>query len=150
MAETRTVPVRYRKIRASACMPSYAHGASEDAGMDLYAAEEVEIPSQGWKTVPTGICIELPVGYEGQVRPRSGLARRHGLTVLNNPGTIDPGYRGEIEVVLVNFGPESYRVRAGDRIAQLIVASYASVEWILAESLSDSARGSGGYGSTGQ
>lgn len=142
--------LRYRKLLEAAIEPTYAHGASEDAGMDLYSAEETELRPREWKSVRTGICIELPTGYEGQVRPRSGLARKHGLTLLNSPGTIDPGYRGELRVTLINLGEESYLVRAGDRIAQLIIASYASVQWDVAESLEESRRGRGGFGSTGR
>ena len=118
--------------------------------MDLFAAEDAELPPGRWKSVRTGISIEIPPGYEGQVRPRSGLARRHGLTLLNSPGTVDPGYRGELQVTLVNFGPDAYFVRAGDRIAQLIVSRYAQVKWDLAESLDPSRRGEGGFGSTGR
>ena len=118
--------------------------------MDLFAAEDAELQPGTWKSVRTGICIEIPEGFEGQVRPRSGLARRHGLTLLNSPGTIDPGYRGEVQVTLVNFGRDPYRIRSGDRIAQLIVAAYAAVRWELAESLCDSGRGAGGFGSTGR
>ena len=143
--------VRYRKVLETAIEPTYAHGPFEDAGMDLYAAEDAEIRPQDWKSVRTGICIELPAGYEGQVRPRSGLARKHGLTLLNSPGTIDPGYRGELRVTLINLGTEPYEVHAGDRIAQLIVAAYASVvRWDLSESLGNSRRGKGGFGSTGR
>lgn len=142
--------LRYRKLLETAVEPTYAHGAFEDAGMDLYSAEDAELQPQEWKSVRTGICIELPAGYEGQVRPRSGLARRHGLTLLNSPGTIDPGYRGELRVTLINLSKEPYVVRAGDRIAQLIVAAYASVKWSLAESLETSRRGEGGFGSTGR
>ena len=145
-----TCTVRYRKILEEAVIPTYAHGATEDVGMDLCAAVEVEVPPQRWESVRTGICVEIPAGYEGQVRPRSGLARRHGLTLLNSPGTVDPGYRGEIEVTLVNFGREPYQVRVGDRIAQLVVASYAPVKWKLAESLSETSRGEDGFGSTGR
>ena len=142
--------VRYRKILEEAVIPTYAHGAAEDVGMDLCAAVEVNVPPQCWETVRTGICVEIPAGYEGQVRPRSGLARRHGLTLLNSPGTVDPGYRGELQVTLVNFGKEPYQVRVGDRIAQLVVASYAPVKWQLAESLSETSRGEDGFGSTGR
>ncbi len=117
--------------------------------MDLCAAEGASVPPQRWAAVRTGIAIELPSGYEGQVRPRSGLARKHGVTLLNSPGTIDPGYRGEVLVLLVNLGSEPYRVRVGDRIAQLVVARYAQVRWKLAESLRPTRRDSGGFGSTG-
>jgi len=118
--------------------------------MDLFAAEGAELKPGEWKSVRTGISVEMPPGYEGQVRPRSGLARRHGLTLLNSPGTIDPGYRGEIQVTLINFGPETYQVRAGDRIAQLVVSTYASVQWELSEKLAESERGTRGFGSTGR
>ena len=118
--------------------------------MDLFAAAEAELKPNQWKSVRTGISVEIPPGYEGQVRPRSGLARRHGLTLLNSPGTIDPGFRGEIQVTLVNFGPQTYHVRPGDRIAQLVVSSYARVEWELSDTLADSKRGAGGFGSTGR
>ena len=142
--------IRYRKLTETAIEPTCSHGSSDDAGMDLYAADDRVVPAGGWKSVRTGICIELPEGFEGQVRPRSGLARRHGLTVLNSPGTIDPGYRGEVQVTLINHGSSDYLVRAGDRIAQLVVAAYVQVQWEVAESLNRSRRGSGGFGSTGR
>ncbi len=145
-----TLTLRYRKLVECAVAPEFAHGATEDAGMDLYSSEAVELPPLEWRNVGTGICIEIPPGYEGQLRPRSGLARRHGLTLLNSPATIDPGYRGELRVTLINFGKEPYQVRLGDRIAQLVIASYASVRWELAESLDESRRGPGGFGSTGR
>ena len=148
MAESLTL--RYVKLLDGAKAPKFAHGASEDAGMDLFAAEDIELQPGTWKSVRTGIGIEIPEGYEGQVRPRSGLARRHGLTLLNSPGTIDPGYRGEVQVTLINFGSKPHRIRFGDRIAQLIVASYVAVRWELAESLGATGRGAGGFGSTGR
>lgn len=118
--------------------------------MDLYAAEDIRLQPGLWKAVRTGIAIQLPSGYEGQIRPRSGLASKHGVTLLNAPGTIDPGYRGEIRVLLVNLGPLPYQVSAGDRIAQLVVAQYASVRWLEVESLDASSRDAGGFGSTGR
>ena len=142
--------VRYSKTLPGAICPRYAHGPSEDAGMDLFAATGAELEPHQWKSLRTGISVEIPPGYEGQVRPRSGLARRHGLTLLNSPGTIDPGFRGEIQVTLINFGSQTYHVRAGDRIAQLVLSSYASVEWELSETLAESERGTGGFGSTGR
>ena len=115
--------------------------------------------SDPWKTspllpdvpqlVPTGLTIEIPPGYEAQVRPRSGLALKHAITMPNTPGTIDPGYRGEVRVILLNLGKEPYTVHAGDRIAQMIVARYEAVEWEEGE-LADSARGAGGFGSSGR
>ena len=118
--------------------------------MDLHAAEGARIPARGWASVATGIAIELPPGYEGQVRPRSGLAARHGIGLLNSPGTIDPGYRGEIRVLLVNHSDADFEIQPGDRIAQLVVASYTAVEWECVEGLADSRRAEGGFGSTGR
>lgn len=117
--------------------------------MDLCAVEEVRLGPGEWRDVGTGLVVEIPPGYEGQVRPRSGLALRHGVTMLNSPGTIDPGYRGEIRVIVVNHGKREFHIRPGDRIAQLTVASYTAVEWRVEENLSGSARGEGGFGSTG-
>ena len=116
--------------------------------MDLHAVEPVTLHPGVPALVPTGIAIELPRGYEGQIRPRSGLALNYAITLPNSPATIDPGYRGEIRVILLNLGRESYQVRAGDRIAQLVVARYEEVEWLETE-LSDSVRGRGGFGSSG-
>jgi len=99
--------------------------------------------------VGTGLAIAIPPGYEGQVRPRSGLARKFGVTLVNSPGTIDPGYRGEIRVLMINHGPDPYTVRPGDRIAQLVIGAYAAVSWQVEEGLTDSSRGDGGFGSTG-
>ena len=142
--------VRCRRLVEHAILPSYAHGPGEDAGMDLHAAEDTLLRPGGWAAVRTGIAIELPTGLEGQVRPRSGLASKHGVTILNGPGTIDPGYRGEIRVLLVNLGSAAYRVRAGDRIAQLVVASYRAVSWVESADLDASSREAGGFGSTGR
>lgn len=140
--------LRVRRLRAEAVLPGYAHPG--DAGLDLCAAVEVVIGPGEWTTVPTGIAIELPPGTEGQVRPRSGLASRHGVTVLNAPGTIDEGYRGEVGVILVNHGREPFHVTPGARIAQLVVQRRHAVEVVEAGALSDSARGPGGFGSTGR
>ncbi|MDR3684909.1 MAG: dUTP diphosphatase [Geothrix sp.] len=127
------------------------------AGMDLRAAipegETWELAPGERRLVPTGLVMALPPGFEGQVRPRSGLALRHGLTVLNSPGTIDADYRGEVQVVLINHGEVPFELRRGERIAQLLVAPVASWEWIpesRLEALGDTERGSGGYGSTGR
>jgi dUTP pyrophosphatase len=130
-------------------LPTYAHGPEEDAGMDLRAVEDVVLEPGVPRLTPTGLTIELPPGYEGQVRPRSGLALHHSITMPNAPGTIDPGYRGELRVILLNLGHQPYTVRAGDRIAQLVVARYERVEWLEGE-LADSARGAGGFGSSGR
>lgn len=122
------------------------------AGLDLRAAiaEPREIPPKETLYVPTGIALSIPDGYEGQVRPRSGLARRHGVTVLNSPGTIDSDYRGEVGIVLINHGREPFVVEPGARIAQLVFARVERAEFTLVDDLDDTTRGSGGYGSTGQ
>lgn len=117
--------------------------------MDLRAVETVTLEPGVAQLVPTGITIELPPGYEAQVRPRSGLALKHAITMPNAPGTIDPGYRGELRVILLNLGREPYTIHPGDRIAQLIVARYEAVEWVES-TLADSARGAGGFGSSGR
>jgi dUTP pyrophosphatase len=130
-------------------LPTYATGGS--AGMDLFAAVEKEVTIQPLETVlvPTGYSIELPEGYEAQVRPRSGLAIKSQIGILNSPGTIDSDYRGEIRVILTNFGRQPYTVKRGDRIAQLIVQRYARVQWEEVGKLSETLRGEGGFGHTG-
>jgi dUTP pyrophosphatase len=140
--------VRIKRLSADAQIPTYAHGPDEDAGLDLRAIESVELKPSEPRLVPTGISIEVPPGYEAQIRPRSGLALKHAITLPNAPATIDPGYRGEIKVILLNLGRESYLVRKGDRIAQLVIARYERVEWIEGE-LSETMRGGGGFGSSG-
>ncbi len=144
-----SIRVGVRRIHPAARLPGYAHSPEEDAGMDLCAVEEVTLGPGQWRDVGTGLVVEIPPGYEGQVRPRSGLALRHGVTMLNSPGTIDPGYRGEVRVLVINHGPSEFHIRPGDRIAQLVVGSYAAVEWQAEEDLSASMRGEGGFGSTG-
>lgn len=130
-------------------MPTYA--TSQSAGMDLRAnlEEPVVIHPMERRLIPTGLHIALPEGYEAQVRPRSGLALKHGLTVLNAPGTIDADYRGEIGVVLINLSQEDFTINDGERIAQLVVARYEQVEFSLVETLDETERGEGGYGHTG-
>ena len=118
-------------------------------GMDLHAVETVVLEPGVPRLVPTGLIIELPPGYEAQVRPRSGLALKHAISMPNAPGTIDPGYRGELRVLLINLGRESYTVHPGDRIAQMIVARYEAVEWLEGET-AESRRGAGGFGSSGR
>ena len=122
------------------------------AGMDVRANidEAVVLRPLERAMIPTGLSIELPEGYEMQIRPRSGLAAKHGITVLNSPGTIDADYRGEIRVILVNLSNEEFRIEAGERIAQMVVARHEQVEWELAEELAESKRGEGGFGSTGK
>ena len=131
-------------------LPAYATTAS--AGMDLRAnlQEPVVLGTLGRAMVPTGLHIELPVGYEAQIRPRSGLAAKHGISIVNAPGTIDADYRGEIKVVLVNLSQEPFTVNPGERIAQMVVARHETVEWEAVETLEESARGTGGFGSTGK
>lgn len=135
--------------RSAFDVPSYATEYS--AGMDLKAdiTEPITIGSLDRAMVPTGIFIELPAGFEAQIRPRSGLAAKHGISIVNAPGTIDADYRGEIKVVLVNLSKEPFTVNAGERIAQMVVARHEKVEWEIVESLEESARGEGGFGSTG-
>lgn len=136
--------------KSSHALPSYQ--TEHAAGMDLTAFLEAPItlaPGERF-LVPTGIFIELPAGYEAQVRPRSGLALKHGITVLNSPGTVDADYRGEIKVLLINHGKAPFVIADGERIAQLVVAQHAVVEWHLVDELSSTNRGAGGYGSTGK
>lgn len=124
----------------------------EAAGMDLCSSslEKITINPGEYKLIPTNIVIEIPKGYEGQVRPRSGLALKHGITVLNSPGTIDSDYRGEVKVILINHGKKPFDISFGDRIAQLIISEYKNADLIPAQKLSDTKRGDGGYGSTGK
>ncbi len=117
--------------------------------MDLHAVEALTLTAGAVALVPTGIAIELPPGYEAQIRPRSGLALKHGITLPNSPATIDPGYRGELRVILHNFGPDDFTIQPGDRIAQIVIARYESIEWEESE-LSASQRGEGGFGSSGR
>ena len=130
-------------------IPRYAHGPEEDAGMDLHSIEAVALDPGETKLVRTGLAIELPSGFEAQIRPRSGLALKHSITLPNSPATIDPGYRGEIRVILLNLGRERFQIAPGERIAQMIIARYEAVEWEEGE-LADSQRGTGGFGSSGR
>lgn len=133
-------------------LPSYQSAAA--AGLDLIAAVPADaplvIPSGRWAAVPTGLALELASGTEGQVRPRSGLAAQHGVTVLNAPGTIDADYRGEVKVVLINHGPEPFTVTRGMRIAQLVIARVARARLVESAALAVTTRGAGGFGSTGR
>ena len=141
--------IRIQRIHPKAILPAYAHGPAEDAGMDLHAVEDVVLEPGVARLVPTGLTLEVPPGFEAQVRPRSGLALKHAITIPNAPGTIDPGYRGEVRVIMLNLGREAYTVHAGDRIAQMIVARYQAVEWLEGD-LAESSRGAGGFGSSGR
>ncbi len=131
-------------------LPAYATAFS--AGLDVRAdnADPIVLPPLGRAMIPTGLYLEIPAGYEVQVRPRSGLAAKHGVTVLNTPGTIDADYRGEIKVILVNLSHTPFTIVPGERIAQMVVARHERVEWEEAESLDETARGEGGFGSTGR
>jgi dUTP pyrophosphatase len=141
--------VRAKKLRADAVLPRYQTEGS--AGMDLHAALDapVTIAPGARAMIATGLAFAIPSGWEGQVRPRSGLASRHGVTVLNAPGTIDSDYRGDVGVVLVNHGQEPFVVKPGERIAQIVFAPYARASLVEVTELDDTARGAGGYGSTG-
>jgi dUTP pyrophosphatase len=148
-----TVGVRIIRLDHGRDLPLPAYETVDAAGMDLRAAVPEAAPCRldpgDRAAIPTGFCIALPPGFEGQVRPRSGLALKSGVTVLNSPGTIDADYRGEITVILINHGPESVTLRRGDRIAQLVIAPVTRAVWEEAESLEATARGTGGFGSTG-
>ncbi|MBX7146274.1 MAG: dUTP diphosphatase [Alphaproteobacteria bacterium] len=144
-----SVPIKKIGFGLNLSLPSYATEGS--AGMDLLAAiqDPLALPPLSRHLVPTGISIALPLGYEAQVRPRSGLALKNGITVLNAPGTIDSDYRGEISVILINLGQENYIVTQGQRIAQLIISPVSFVTWSEQNNLSSSTRQDGGFGSTG-
>jgi len=139
--------LKVTRLARAAALPARAHPG--DAGLDLRAAVEVDIPPGATRLVSTGLAIELPAGTEAQIRPRSGLALKHAVTVLNTPGTIDEGYRGEIGVILINHGARTFAVTPGMRIAQLVVQPTLRVDVEEVETLSDTTRGDGGFGSTG-
>jgi dUTP pyrophosphatase len=143
------VDLRVAKLTDDALLPTRAHDG--DAGLDLYASEAAHIgPGERW-SVGTGIALEIPDRHAGLVLPRSGLAREHGIALVNGPGLIDTGYRGEVRVLLLNTDPaETFRVEAGDRIAQLVLTPIALAEPVEAEALADSTRGEGGFGSSGR
>jgi dUTP pyrophosphatase len=143
------VELRFQRLNDNAVLPGRAHDG--DAGLDLHAAEPAHIgPGERW-SVGTGIAVEIPEGHAGFVLPRSGLAREHGIALVNSPGLIDSGYRGELRVLLLNTDPaDVFRVRPGERIAQLVVAPIAATEPVEVEALASSARGEGGFGSSGR
>jgi len=147
MARPKTPVIRIKKLHEHAELPQLA--TSGASGFDLVAAERVQIPSGERSIVGTGIAVAIPSGYEGQVRPRSGLAARYGLTVLNTPGTIDSDYRGEVMVIMHNTGPD-YHIKKGDRIAQLVIQKVPKVKFEVVEELDETDRGDGGLGSTGK
>jgi dUTP pyrophosphatase len=145
------IRVRVRRLPAARDLPLPAAASAGSSGCDLRAAlaDEVVLRPGERLLVPTGLALEIPPGWEGQVRPRSGLALRHGIGMVNAPGTIDSDYRGEVGVLLINLGAEPFTLRRGDRIAQLVIARVESVEWEEADALDGSDRGEGGFGSTG-
>jgi dUTP pyrophosphatase len=141
--------IRVKKLHVEAHLPEYAHGPLEDAGMDVRSVESVVLEPGKPHAVATGLSFEIPPGYEMQIRPRSGLALKHAITIPNSPGTLDPGYRGELRVILLNAGNEPYQIHVGDKVAQVVVARYEAVEWEEGH-LAESTRGSGGFGSSGR
>ena len=145
--------LRLRRLPHGAGLPLPAYQTAHAAGLDLAAAVPADAPvtlAPGARgLIPTGFAIALPEGFEAQVRPRSGLAAHHGVTVLNTPGTIDSDYRGEVKVILINLGAEDFTIRRGERIAQMVIAPVVQAAWREVESLDETARGAGGFGSTG-
>ncbi|MGQ4649895.1 dUTP diphosphatase [Lyngbya aestuarii] len=141
------VKIKILRLVDSASLPKYEH--EDDSGLDLFAIEEREIPPGEAMLIGTGISVELPQGTEAQIRPRSGLALKHSITVLNTPGTVDAGYRGEIGVILINHSKHSFKVLKGMKIAQMVVAPVIRAEIEEVDSLSETLRGEGGFGSTG-
>ena len=154
MTAANEVEVRLTRLPHGADLPLPSYQSAAAAGLDLMAAVAADaplvIPSGRWAAVPTGLVLELAPGTEGQVRPRSGLAAQHGVTVLNAPGTIDADYRGEVKVLLVNLGPEPFTVTRGTRIAQLVIARVAQARLVESAELAVTTRGAGGFGSTGR
>lgn len=139
--------LKFKRIHPDAILPAYAHPS--DAGMDVRSVENLVIPAGKRALVHTGLVMLLPPLYEAQVRPRSGLALKHGVTVLNTPGTIDSGYRGEVGVILANFGETDFEIKTGDKIAQIVIAPVTQPEIVETEVVDETDRGAGGFGSTG-
>lgn len=144
--------VKFLRLEHSKDLPLPHYATNGSAGMDLSAGIEVDvtIKSGEHKLIPTGICIELPEGYEAQIRPRSGLAAKNGVTVLNSPGTIDSDYRGELKIILINHGKEDFVITHGMRVAQMVISKYEQVLIEEVDSFTETARGTGGFGSTGK
>jgi len=140
--------LKIKKLNQNAVIPAYQ--TKEAAGFDLHSIDDVIIKPGERKLIGTGLAFEIEFGYEVQIRPRSGLAYKHGITVLNTPGTIDSDYRGEIKVLLINHSSEAFEVKKGERIAQAVIAPVIQAEIVEVENLSDTERGSGGFGSTGK
>lgn len=144
--------IQVKRIRPSSTVLLPVYMTPHSAGMDLYAdlSEERQLSPGQRALIPTGLAIALPDGYEAQIRPRSGLALKHGITLVNSPGTVDADYRGEIGVIVINHGDESFTIRPGERIAQMVIAKFARVEWQEVQELTDTSRGGGGFGHTGR
>lgn len=140
--------LKFKRIHPDAVLPAYAHPS--DAGMDIRSVEDIVIPAGKRALVHTGLVMLLPPMYEAQVRPRSGLALKSGVTVLNTPGTIDSGYRGEVGVILANFGDADFQVKKGDKIAQVVIAPVTQPEVVETDEIDETDRGAGGFGSTGK
>lgn len=142
--------VQFKKLRTDAVVPKYMTDGA--AGLDLTAAldEPIEIPAGEWRMIGTGLAMAIPPGFEGSVRPRSGLARDHGITLVNSPGTVDHDYRGEVRVIAINHGARPFLVKSGERIAQIVIAPVAHADVVEVDELTETARGEGGFGSTGR
>lgn len=149
MPSTREVPVAVMRLPHGEGLDLPAYATAGAAGMDVVAAEDVTLAPGARHAVATGLALAIPDGYEIQVRPRSGLALKHGITVPNTPGTIDSDYRGELKVILINHGGEPFEIRRGDRVAQLVLAPVTRAGWVEVTALDETARGAGGFGSTG-
>lgn len=149
MHSPETVPVPVKRLAHFEGLELPAYATAGAAGMDVLAAEDVTLLPGARHAVATGLAFAIPDGYEIQVRPRSGLALKHGITVPNTPGTIDSDYRGELKVILINHGDAAFEVRRGDRVAQLVVAPVTRASWLKVDELDDTGRGEGGFGSTG-
>ena len=143
------VPVLVKRLPHSEGLELPAYATDGAAGMDVVAAEDVDLAPGARHAVATGLAVAIPPGFEIQVRPRSGLALKHGVTVPNTPGTIDSDYRGELKVIMINLGAEPFAIRRGDRIAQLVLAPVVRASWLPVEELDETVRGEGGFGSTG-
>ncbi|MFD1950213.1 dUTP diphosphatase [Sphingomonas arantia] len=143
------IAIQLRRLPHGTGLPLPARATADAAGMDIVAAEDLVLAPGAWAAVPTGFAIAIPPGYEVQVRPRSGLAFKHGVTCLNTPGTIDADYRGEVKIILINHGPAPFPITRGDRIAQLVPAAVQPAEFVEGDTLDETARGTGGFGSTG-
>jgi dUTP pyrophosphatase len=144
-----TITIALKRLPHGAGLPLPAYATEHAAGMDVVSAENVTLPPGGRHAVATGFAMAIPAGYEVQVRPRSGLALKHGISLPNTPGTIDADYRGELKVIMINLGTESFEIARGDRIAQLVAAPVQAAVFAEVESLDETARGEGGFGSTG-